>query len=144
MQILTWKTGLGKHHYTKQLVTVTKAVQMLLNEGDDSGAEDRDARNHSPMTIRRAKETGTHGGEVFSDLNDIPKTSHPSSHLDSAVIAVLLSDQSTATIEPYGQAGFSTPSKIVINVKGKVGTYFMKTGPDGEMFKGKLKFSQVL
>lgn len=86
----------------------------------------------------------SHPGKVFSDCDDIPKTSHPSSHLDSAVIAVLLSDQSTATIEPYGQAGFSTPSKIVTNVKGKVSTYFMKTGRDGEMFKGKLKFSQVL
>ena len=35
-------------------------------------------------------------------------------------------------------------SKIVINIKGQVSTYFMKTGPDGEMFKGRLKFSQVL
>ncbi len=99
---------------------------MLLNKGADSGANK------------------THSGEVFSDRDDIPKTPYPSSHLDSAVITVLLSDQSTATIEPYGQAGFSTPSKIVINFKGKVGTYFMKIGPDGEMFKGKLKFSQVL
>ena len=99
---------------------------MLLNKEADSGADK------------------THGGEVFSDRDDIPKTSHPSSHLDSAVITVFLSDQSTATIEPYGQAGFSTPFKIVINVKGKVGTYFMKTESDGEMFKGKLKFSQVL
>jgi len=129
-------------------------VQMLLDKGADPRAEDNDGRkphslaeenfHHSTAKILRDKESEVYGGEVLPDTENMPKTSHPGSHLDSAVIAVLSTNRSTATIEPYGQAGFSTPSKIVISVNGDVSTYFMKTGPDGDMFKGKLEFPQVL
>jgi len=47
----------------------------------------------------------------------------PDSHLDLAVIAILAADPNTATIEPYGQAGFSTPSKISIVIDGKTSVY---------------------
>jgi len=129
-------------------------VQMLLDKGADPRAEDNDGRkshslaeenfHHPTAKILRDKETEIYGEEVFPDTDNIPKTSNPGSHLDSAVIAVLSSDRSTATIEPYGQAGFSTPAKVVINANGNVSTYFMKTGQDGEMFKGKLECSRGL
>ncbi len=73
---------------------------------------------------------------MLPDTDNVPKTSLPDSHLYPAVIAILAADSNTATIEPYGQAGFSTPSKISIVIDGKTSVYFMKTGPDGEMFRG--------
>ncbi len=56
--------------------------------------------------------------------------------MDSAIIGILSADPETARIEAYGQAGFSTPSKVTVTREGKASVYFMKTGPDGEMFKG--------
>lgn len=124
----------------------TAVVQLLLDEGADPRVEDNDNRkphslaeenfHHSIAKILRDKETDIYGQEVFPDTDNIPKTSHPASHLDPAVIAALSADPKTTTIEPYGQASFSTPSKISVSVNGNASTYFMKTGPDGEMFKG--------
>lgn len=124
----------------------TVVVQLLLDKGADPRAEDNDSRkphslaeenfHHSTAKILRDKETEIYGKEVLPDIENIPKTSHPGSHLDSAVIAALSADPNTASIEPYGQAGFSTPAKILLIVNGKTSRYFMKTGPDGEMFQG--------
>jgi len=124
-------------------------VQLLLDKGADPRAENNDGRkphslaeenfHHPTAKILRDKETEIYGQEVLPDTENIPKTSHPGSHLNAAVIAVLSADPSTASIAPYGQAGFSTPSKILLNPNGKVSTYFMKTGPDGEMFKGEFE-----
>lgn len=121
-------------------------VELLLENGADPRAEDNDGRkphslaeenfHHASAKILRDRETDLYGQEVLPDLDNIPKTSRPGSHLDSAVIALLSVDPSMASIEPYGQAGFSTPSKIITNVNGQISTYFMKTGPDGDMFKG--------
>ena len=124
----------------------TVVVQLLLDKGADPRAEDNDNRkphslaeenfHHSTAKILRDKETEVYGEEVLPDTDNIPKTSHPGSHLDSAVIAALAADPNAALIEPYGQAAFSTPSKISLSCKGKTSLYFMKAGPDGEMFKG--------
>ena len=124
----------------------TAVVQLLLDKGADPRAEDNDSRkphslaeenfHHSTAKILRDKETEIYGEEALPDTDNIPQTAHPGSHLDSAVIAALSAEPSTSSIEPYGQAGFSTPSKILLNGNGKTSTYFMKTGPDGEMFKG--------
>ncbi len=121
-------------------------VQLLLDEGADTRVEDNDGRKphslaeenfHHPIAkVLREKETEVYGEEVLPDTDNVPKTSLPDSHLDPAVIAILAADPNTATIEPYGQAGFSTPSKISIVIDGKTSVYFMKTGPDGEMFRG--------
>ena len=121
-------------------------VQMLLDEGADPRIEDSDGRkphsiaeenfHHSTAKILREHETDVYGKEILPDTDNIPKTLLPDSYLDPAVIATLSADPDTATIEPYGQAGFSTPSKISVIVKGKSSVYFMKTGPDGDMFKG--------
>ncbi|KAI4260827.1 MAG: hypothetical protein L6R42_003858 [Xanthoria sp. 1 TBL-2021] len=121
-------------------------VNLLLEKGADPRAEDNDGRkphslaeenfHHSCAKILRDKEMDLYGREVLPDWANIPRTSHPPAHLDSAVIAFLAVDQSRASIEPYGQAGSSTPSKVVINVDGETSTYFMKTGPDEHMFKG--------
>lgn len=129
-------------------------VQMLLDKGADPRAEDNGGRkphllaektfHRSKTKILRFKETEIYGEEVLPDTDNMPRTSYPGPHLDSAVIAVLSANRSTATIEPYGRVRFSTPSKIIISVNGNVTFYFMRTGPDGDMFKGKLEFSQVL
>ncbi|MCJ1357990.1 MAG: hypothetical protein MMC33_007988 [Icmadophila ericetorum] len=118
-------------------------VQLLLDEGADPRIEDNDGRkphslaeenfHHSTAKILRDWETKVYGEETHPDTDNIPKTSLPGSHLDSAIIKLLSADPETATIEPYGQAGFSTPSKVS---DGRGSIFFMKTGPDGEMFKG--------
>ena len=130
------------------------AVQMLLDKGADPRIENNDGRkphslaeenfHHLAAKILRDKETEVYGEEVLPDSENIPNTSHPGSRVDPAVIAVLSANPSTAKIESYGQAGFSTPSKISINVDENISTYFMKTGPDGEMFKGRLQLLHVL
>ena len=124
----------------------TTVVQLLLDEGADTRIEDNDGRKphslaeenfHHPIAkILREREAEVYGKEVLPDSENIPKTSLPDAHLDSAIIAILAADPNTATIEPYGQAGFSTPSKITVVCEGKTSIYFMKTGPDGDMFKG--------
>lgn len=121
-------------------------VELLLGNGGDPRAEDSDGRkphslaeenfHHACAKILRDRETEVYGQEVLPDLENIPQTSQPGSHLDSAVLPLLSAAASTASIEPYGQAGFSTPSKITANVHGGTSTYFMKTGPDGDMFRG--------
>lgn len=121
-------------------------VQLLLDEGADPRVEDNDGRkphsvaeenSHHPIArVLREKETEVYGEEVLPDTDNVPKTSLPDSRLDPAVIAILAADPNTATIEPYGQAGFSTSSKISIVIDGKTIVYFMKTGPDGDMFRG--------
>lgn len=121
-------------------------VNLLLEKGADPRAEDNDGRrphslaeenfHHPCAKILRDKEMDVYGQEVLPDWANIPQTSQPAAHLDSAVIAFLAVDQSRASIEPYGQAGFSTPSKVVTNVDGETSTYFMKSGPDEHMFKG--------
>lgn len=109
-------------------------VNLLLERGADPRAEEN--FHHSSAKILRDKEMEVYGREVLPDLANIPRTSHPGAQLDSAIIAFLAVDQSRASIEPYGQAGFSTPSKVVTTDDGKTSTYFMKTGPDERMFKG--------
>ncbi|KAI4273225.1 MAG: hypothetical protein LQ337_004785 [Flavoplaca oasis] len=121
-------------------------VNMLLESGADPRVEDNDGRkphslaeenfHHPCAKILREKEMEVYGQEVLPDLANIPQTSHPAAKLDSAVVAFLGVDQSSASIEPYGQAGFSTPSKVSIDLNGKTSTSFMKTGPDQDMFRG--------
>ncbi|KAL8645639.1 MAG: hypothetical protein Q9226_007208, partial [Calogaya cf. arnoldii] len=121
-------------------------VTLLLERGADPRAQDNDGRkphslaeenfHHPCAKILRDKEMGVYGREVMPDVANIPQTSHPAAQLDSAIVAFLAVGRSRASIMPYGQAGFSTPSKVVTNVDGKTSTYFMKTGPDEHMFRG--------
>lgn len=121
-------------------------TQVLLDEGADPRVEDNDGRkahsiaeenfHHGIAKLLRDWETETYGKEVLPDSENVPQTPKPGSHVDSAVIAILSAKPDTIKIEPYGQAGFSTPSKIVVTVGNNINKYFMKTGPDGEMFKG--------
>ena len=121
-------------------------VQLLLDEGADPRVEDDDDRkphslaeenfHHQIATVLRDRQKEVYGDEVLPDTDNIPQTSLPGSHVDSAIIGLLAADSETAFIEAYGQAGFSTPSKITIVKEGTSSVYFMKTGPDGEMFKG--------
>ena len=129
-------------------------VQMLLDKGADPKAEDSDGRkphslaeenfHHPTAKILRDKESEICGQEVLPDIDNIPKTSLPGLHLDPAVISILSADPSTASIAPYGQAGFSIPSKISLNANGKVSTYFMKTGEDGGMFEGEFESLSII
>lgn len=121
-------------------------TQVLLDEGADPRVEDNDGRkphsiaeenfHHAIAKTLREWETETYGQQVLPDTENIPQTPKPSSHVDSAIISILSARPDSIRIEPYGQAGFSTPSKVVMTVDEKVSNYFMKTGPDAEMFKG--------
>lgn len=122
-------------------------VQLLLDEGADPRVQDDDNRkprslaeeniHHQIAQVLRDRETEVYGDEVFPDTDNIPKTALPDSHVDSAIIAILSTDPETAMIEAYGQAGFAAPSKVTTVNEGEVSVYFMKTGPDGEIFKGR-------
>ncbi|KAL8889355.1 MAG: hypothetical protein Q9192_006031 [Flavoplaca navasiana] len=140
-------TEMAKHHVHQAASGGSIAVvNMLLDSGADPRVEDNDGRkphslaeenfHHPCAKILREKEMEVYGGEVLPDLANIPQTSHPAAHLDSAVVAFLGVEQSSASIEPYGQAGFSTPSKVSIDLNGKTSTSFMKVGPDEYMFRG--------
>lgn len=121
-------------------------VQLLLDKGAEPRATDNDGRkphslaeenfHHSTAKILRDKESEIYGEEVQPDTDNIPQTSHPGTHVDSAIVAALSADPRTISIEPYGQAGFSTPAKILVNLSGNIRTYFIKTGPDEKMFAG--------
>lgn len=121
-------------------------VQLLLDNAADPRAEDHDARkphslaeenfHHPTAAILRQKEHEIYGLVVLPDTENIPQTSHPGAYVDPVIIKVLSTDSDNATIEPYGQACFSTPSKVLVREDGKTKTYFMKTGPDGAMFAG--------
>ena len=123
-----------------------EAIEALLDKGADPKIRDGDDRKphslaeenfHHPIAkILRDWETKMYREEVYPDIDNIPRTSLPDSQVDSAILAILGADAESAHIEAYGQAGFSTPSKITIKADGKTSTYFMKTGPDGEMFRG--------
>ncbi|MCJ1451714.1 hypothetical protein MMC28_002054 [Mycoblastus sanguinarius] len=114
------------------------ARKQLIDDNDGRKPHSLAEENfhHSIAKVLREREAAVYGEEVLPDTDNIPKTSLPDSHLDSAVLTVLSANAETATIEPYGQAGFSTPAKISVCIDGKATYYFMKTGPDGEMFKG--------
>ena len=124
----------------------TTAVRLLLDKGADPRTTDNDGRKPHSLAeenfhrrtakLLRDKEAEIYGEEVPPDFDNIPKTSHPSSRLDPAVIAALSADLSTALIEAYGQASSSIPAKIALSIHGETHSYFMKEGPDGEMFKG--------
>ena len=138
------KTGQTPLHHAASNGS-TAAVQLLLDKGADPRATDNDGRkphslakedfHHRTAKLLRDKEAEIYGEEVPPDFDNIPKTSHPSSRLDSAVIAVLCADPSTASIEAYYQASSSSPWKISTSINGESRTCFMEEGPDGEMFK---------
>ncbi|KAL8929307.1 MAG: hypothetical protein Q9208_001390 [Pyrenodesmia sp. 3 TL-2023] len=138
------KTGqTALHHAASNGPTAT--VELLLDNGADPRAEDNNGRKphslaeenfHPCAKILRDRETARYGDEVSPGHTNIPKPPGPGSRLDSGVIDFLAVDQGIASIEPYGQASSSTPSKVTIRSNGKTDTYFMKTGPDGDMFAG--------
>ena len=121
-------------------------VQLLLDGGADPRVEDDDDRtphslaeenfHHQIATVLRDRQKEIYGDDVLPDTDNIPNTTLPDSHVDSAIIDILSADPKTSSIEAYGQAGFSTPSKVTVITEGKASVYFMKTGPDGEMFEG--------
>ena len=139
------KTGQTPLHHAASNGSTT-AIRLLLDKGADPRMTDNDGRkphslaeenfHHRTAQLLRDKEAEIYGEEVPLDFDNIPKTSHPSSRLDPAVIAALSAELSTASIEAYGQASSSIPAKIALSIDGETRTYFMKEGPDGEMFKG--------
>ncbi|KAI4092131.1 MAG: hypothetical protein LQ344_003614 [Seirophora lacunosa] len=138
----------------------TAAVKVLLDEGADPCAEDKDGQKphslaeenfHLPCAkLLRDAGTNVHSGEMLSDLVEtvVAEPSDPADSrvVDPAIVAILaVNDESSSSrsfsIEPHGQAGSSTPSKITLTTTTHTGrtnaeTYFLKTGPDGKMFAG--------
>lgn len=123
------------------------AIKVLLDEGGDPRVEDNDRRkphsiaeenfHHAIAGVLRDWETDKYGREVLPDTENVPETQKPGSNVDSAILAILSAEPGRIKIEPYGQAGYATPSKVVLTVGDKINNYFMKTGPIGDMFKGK-------
>lgn len=114
--------------------------------GADPRVEDNDGRkphslaeenfHHSTAAILRHWKTEVYGHSVSPDTDNIPKTTRPGPHVDSAIIAALSAEPAMCSIESYGQAGSSTPAKILIKAGNHTKFYFLKTGPDGDMFRG--------
>ncbi|KAL8670365.1 MAG: hypothetical protein Q9168_005092 [Polycauliona sp. 1 TL-2023] len=139
------KTGQTPLHHAASTGS-TAVIRLILEAGADPRIEDNDERkphslaeenfHHACAKILRDKEKEIYGEEGLPDLANIPSTSHHAAELDSAIIDFLAVGKDTLSIELYGQASSSTPSKITINVDGEINTYFLKTGPDEHMFKG--------
>ena len=56
--------------------------------------------------------------------------------VDPAIIAALGVSPESCTIHKNGQAGFSESSKLSAVINGETKRFFLKTGPDGDMFAG--------
>ncbi|KAL8995739.1 MAG: hypothetical protein Q9169_004597 [Polycauliona sp. 2 TL-2023] len=139
------RTGQTPLHHAASIGSIV-VVNLFLERGADPKTKDHDGRkphslaeenfHHACAKILRDKEKEVSGQEILPDIANIPQTAHPTSRLDSAVLAFFADDQELASIEPYGQASSSTLSKITINIDGKTTYYLLKTGPDESMFRG--------
>ncbi|KAL8765359.1 MAG: hypothetical protein Q9209_007545 [Squamulea sp. 1 TL-2023] len=89
--------------------------------------------------LLRDWECSLSGDEVLPNVDDIPLRSLPSKSLDPAILGALSTDSGTTTIEAYGQASSTIPSKVIITKCGNINTYFLKTGSDAAMFRGEFK-----
>ncbi|KAI9763363.1 MAG: hypothetical protein M1840_000555 [Geoglossum simile] len=121
-------------------------VKLLLESGADHTIEDDDGQtaytiaqdNNHDSTARLLKErrpSGTDEEESLPTSDDEggePDLIRP----DAAILEALLVKPEQCKIKPHGQAGFSNPSKITTIVDGETKYYFLKTGPNGDMFKG--------
>ncbi len=104
-------------------------VEVLLDKGADPRVEDDDGRkphslaeenfHHACAKILRNRETARYGEDVLPDYAVIPRTLRPGPRLDSAVLRFLGVEQNMASIEPYGQASSSTPSKVTTRLNGQ-------------------------
>ena len=56
--------------------------------------------------------------------------------VDPAIIAALGVTPESCSINRHGQAGFSESSKISAVIDGEIKHFFLKTGPEGDMFAG--------
>ena len=56
--------------------------------------------------------------------------------IDSAILKALSIDPESCTMQALGGSGFTETYKISANTDGKVKSYFLKTGPSGDMFRG--------
>jgi len=114
-------------------------------EGADPNIRDNDVttalaqarENHHELTIRllRDKTEKEEEEEEGPTSNEEVEKSKQGS-LDPAITDALSVFPSVCSIEPYGQAGFTTPSKFTVRKNGTTRNYFIKMGPDGEMMKG--------
>lgn len=117
------------------------AIRLLLDGGADPKVKDiygqkpcsiaEKELHHSAAKILREREK-----EMDRKNEDTLQTSVPTLHVDPAIMALFTTDFETAKIEPYGQARCSILSKLSVKANGKVEEFFMKTGPDGEIFIG--------
>ncbi|MCJ1475988.1 hypothetical protein MMC13_004652 [Lambiella insularis] len=56
--------------------------------------------------------------------------------LDSAIVKVLSLAEGSYKVQSHGSSGFTSSSKLSANIDGKTKHFFIKTGPEGDMFKG--------
>ena len=121
-------------------------VRLLLDAGADPTIKDNDEQtarmiaetNHHDSTAQLLKERTSSNiptGEA-DPTSDEEDNTHDIVPLDWAIVDALPIKPDTCKIEPHGQAGFSNPSKITATTEGKTSYYFVKSGPNKEMFKG--------
>ncbi|KAL8638857.1 MAG: hypothetical protein Q9228_004029 [Teloschistes exilis] len=123
-----------------------EVVRLFLNKGADPRIEDNDGRkphslaeensHHPTAKVLRDMETEVFGYPVAQDVENIPITRHPNVSVDSAILAALSAPEGRCSIEPYGQASCSTSGKLTLKTNERSSHFFLKTDPDGEVFRG--------
>ncbi|KAL8781847.1 MAG: hypothetical protein Q9213_005822 [Squamulea squamosa] len=145
--LLNTKDRLGQTPLHHAASTGSKAVvQQLLYKGALPNEEDLDGskprslakENFHPSTVKLLGdwESRLADNDVLPDIGNILSISPNPKRLDPALLAALSIESDTATMEAYGQASSTTPSKVTVARHGYINTYFMKTGPNIAMFRG--------
>ncbi|KJX96479.1 hypothetical protein TI39_contig622g00006 [Zymoseptoria brevis] len=111
--------------------------KLLLRYGADPNAQD--PSGHTPSV--RAEENKHHNlakylknREISCGSRDSPLLGSDRLPLDPAVCQLLRISPECGFMELVGEEGFSRPAKVTALVNGKATYYFMKSGPNDDMF----------
>lgn len=140
-------TGQTPLHHAASTGSETAVIE-LLTVCADPRIEDDDGRkphslaeenfHHSTAEILREKETQLFGHVVLPDTDSIPRKKRGAPSVDVAVVPFLpLHEGTSLSFEEYGQSSTSSTSRIRLRLNsGEHEFYFLKTGPNGDVFAG--------
>lgn len=117
-----------------------EVVALLLRSGADSALVDtqgqtayENAKENSYETTASLLKVESSPVKIDPEIDVIPSKAVP---LDSAVGTILNINPSSATVTRHGNACSSQSWKITFREECRTSSYFLKTGPEGQMYKG--------
>jgi len=123
-------------------------AKLLVEWGGDPNAQDsvqqtpraRALENNHTALARLLKSLEIQSGEEDADA-DTDVASSSFEEVDPAVCELLGVPLESCLAQPTGKEGFSKTTKVTALVNGKPTHYFMKAGPEADMFRSKLSIS---